>query len=103
VNVLDTQTNLREPVDDLVFLKIFRLLFGFLDSRGQVSFTCVLHYDIKFHFRSPINLLKANDVGMVESLQYFGLSQGSLLLLDTHVGNDDLFDYKLLPGFNLFD
>ena len=99
VYVLDTEANLREPVQNLILRKILVLAvllpFGFslLDFCGQLTVVAVLHDNVEVAASSQEHLLKSDNVWMIKSFEYFRLLHGGPLLARVHFFNVDHFHH----------
>lgn len=103
MDVLNTQTDLGKPAQNLLLGKVLTFFLRFLNSGGQIAAVCIFHHDVQFHFGSPIHLLEFDDIWMVQQLQDLSLLACSLLLLTRKFCNIDLFDDKHLSSLDLFD
>jgi hypothetical protein len=70
MNVLQSQTNLSEPVKDLSLAK--ELTLGVLDSFREVASIGIFHDNAQLALFSLVHLLELHDVGMVQQLQELG-------------------------------
>lgn len=80
MKVLDSQTNLHEPTQDLLLGKVAVAFFCSLYAMREVPSLCVLHNDVQFPLGSAVHFLEADDVVMLEQLQDLGLLHGCVLL-----------------------
>ena len=103
MDVPDSQTNLHKPAQ---YLALGKVHFGFLcsfNSLGEIPSSSVLHNNVQFHLCSAIYLPKMDDVRVMKHLKYFGLFQGRLLFIRTHIDKVDLFDDTLISCLFLLD
>lgn len=97
--VFESETDLREPVQHLIFgyvnrfpLCIFHFGLG-LDPRLQVAIVSVVHDDAKFSFLCLVDFPKTCYVRVVEHLEDLGFFERFLPLLVRHLAYVDLLDH----------
>lgn len=66
MDMLDSETNLCEPIQDLVLIKELLSFFFLGDSLGQVTALSKLHNDFEFVLFGDIDFDEFNDIGMIE-------------------------------------
>ena len=88
MNVLKSEANLNEPIENLRLSKMLVLVDFSLDVVAEVSNLAVLHYDDQL-FKREITLLVRHNVRVVQILQQVDLQHGIffLLLLETRKHN----------------
>ena len=104
MDVLERETDLSEPIEDVVFAKVVQftavlvpLLVLGLDSSLQVAAICVIHDDTELIFPRLVNFPESDNIGMLQDLEYLGLSKGFAALLLSHFFYVDLLDDRLCP------
>jgi len=96
VDVLDGQSHLHKPVQDLVLaVTDFAYLLLVRDLRVEVSSVCIVHDDAEASLVHK-GLFVGDDVRMAHRLQNVDFVDGVLTLLPVHLGDiDDLHDVGL--------
>lgn len=102
MEVLDSQTNLHEPTQDLLLGKVAAALFCSLYAVREVPSFRVLHNDVQFPLGSAVDFLEADDVVMLEQLQDLGLLHGCILLGRRQLVEVDLLDHPKIATRDLF-
>ena len=100
VAVLEGQAYLGEPPHNLLLRYEFpaMLFLLLLNHALQVAPIRIVHNNAQLAFFRFVHFLEANDVGVVEHFENFGLLEGVFLLLLAHILNVDLF----YDGISLF-
>lgn len=94
VYVLQAEADLREPVKDLALREVPSALL--LDHLLEIAAVRVVHYNAELALLGLVDLAEADDVRVVERLQYFGLLQRVLPLVLAHLADVNLLDYSHL-------
>lgn len=55
----------------------------------------MIHYNTELSCLCLVNLFESDDIGMIEHLKNFCLSEGRLLVLFTHFLDINFFDYSI--------
>ena len=102
VNMLDGQTYLCKPIEDLILTPVLGLpacILGLFDRclhMGlQVSVVSVLHDDAKLPFLGSVNLMELDDVRVIKNFQNLCLLERFFPLFITHILDVNLLDYGL--------
>jgi hypothetical protein len=93
MNMLHTQTDLSEPIKNLLFCKWASSLL--LDSLPYISSIRVLHDDMHPILLCLVHLDESHDIGVIQGLKDLSFLDGFLSFLRTHTFNVHLFNYKL--------
>lgn len=87
MQVLESQANLAEHGENLIFCKLLATLLLSLDQIIQVSILSVLHDDVERplilwrSLVSLVNFIKVRDVGMLADLENLGFLHGIFSLV----------------------
>jgi hypothetical protein len=102
VDMLNGETNLSKPIEDLAFVEeLFAFLF-LRDGFGEVSALGKFHDDFEFVLFGDVDFDKFDDVGMVKVFEYLCFLDGLVSLLLGHVIDVHfLDDQKLIISFSL--
>lgn len=101
VDVLHSQTDLDEPVQDLLLGQRVPAVLGAADAVGEVSARRVLHHDVQLLLGGAVDLLEPHDVLVVQQLQDLRFLLGGFLLVGGEVGEVDLLDHPLRVRLHL--
>ena len=103
VDVLESQTNLSEPVEHVLLTPILKLasillpiLVLILNFSLQISSVCEVHDDAKFSFFGFVNFSKSHDIWVLEDLEYFCFSKRLPPFIFVHTLDVDLLDDGVL-------
>lgn len=102
VSVLDGQTNLSEPVENLVLAEVVwssrgGFVFGLgLNFRLQVAIVAVVHNDAEFALLGLVNFTETRYIGVIKNLKDLGLLKSLFALLLVHLTNVNLLDHSHL-------
>ena len=102
MDVFDGQTDLCEPIQNLVFREEPSLLLLCLDHATQIASIRVIHHNAQLAPFRLIHLLEPDDVRVVQHFQNLGFPECFSFLLLTHSGDVDLlYHCQTLPNINL--
>jgi hypothetical protein len=100
--MLKSKTDLRKPVQYLIFCNVielarFRLVLVFiLDLSLQIAIVCVVHDNTQLSLLSLVDFAESNDVGVVEDFEDLSLAQSFLAFFIAHRLNVNLLDDCIL-------
>ena len=92
--ILESQTYLNKPIEDLSFAEELIVINFTLDMIAQIAHLTVLHYYDE-HLQREITLLIRHDVWMIQVLQKIDFKHSSFLFLLFQTRQHNLFGYVL--------
>jgi len=105
MDVLQRDTNLREPVQDPVLIEILVLflrpptllvlILELLNSLSHVAAVCIVHDNAKLTSLGLVDFFEPDDVRVVQNFENLGLPVGSLLVLLAHLLDVNLLDHRI--------
>ncbi len=102
MNMLDSETDLSEPVEDLILIKKFFVFLFLGDGFGEISALGEFHDDFEFILFGDVDFNEFDNVRMVKVFEYLGFFNGLVSLLLGHVIDVHLLDDKqLIVSFSL--
>ena len=103
VTMLNGQTDLREPVQDLILSQVVLGHFGLafvlslilLDLQCHVASIGVVHDNTKLALLRLVDFFKSDDVRVIEHLEDFCFTESRLLVILTHLLDVNLFHHGM--------